>query len=69
LLPRDFFFGYYSTIGGTKETWTTPMYILGANFAKQLPTDEDQMPLDGNPHPLPGNLMQQDNFFVLPQYP
>jgi hypothetical protein len=27
------------------------------------------MPLNGNPHPLLGNLMPQDNFFVLPQFP
>ncbi|KAM0912018.1 hypothetical protein ACQ4PT_013079 [Festuca glaucescens] len=31
--------------------------------------DEDPMPLDGNPHPLPGNLLPPDNMFVLPQYP
>jgi hypothetical protein len=69
LVPRDIVFGNYSAIGGVKETWTAPVYILGANFAEQLPADEDQMPLNGNPHPLPGNLMPQDNFWALPQYP
>jgi hypothetical protein len=34
-----------------------------------LPADEDQMPPDGNPHPLPGNLVQNLNFFVNRQYP
>ncbi|KAM0912019.1 hypothetical protein ACQ4PT_013079 [Festuca glaucescens] len=69
LVPRDIVFGSYSNIGGVKETWTAPVYILGANFAEQMPADEDPMPLDGNPHPLPGNLLPPDNMFVLPQYP
>ncbi|KAM0885808.1 hypothetical protein ACQ4PT_030071 [Festuca glaucescens] len=69
LVPRDIVFGNYSTVGGIKETWTAPVYIFGANFAEQLPADEDQMPLDGNPHHLPGNLMPHDNLFVLSQYP
>ena len=27
------------------------------------------MPLDGNPHPMPGNLLPNENMFVVPQYP
>jgi hypothetical protein len=69
LVPRDIVSGNYSALVGIKETWISPVYILGANFAEQLYADEDQMPLDGNPHPLPGNLMPHDDFFVLPQYP
>ncbi|KAM0866823.1 hypothetical protein ACQ4PT_042395 [Festuca glaucescens] len=69
LVPRYIVFGNYSNIGGVKETWTALVYILGANFAEQLPADEDPMPLDGIPHPLPGNLLPPDNMFVLPQYP
>jgi hypothetical protein len=33
---------------------------LSANFSDVLPPDEDQMPANGNPHPIPGQ-MQQDN--------
>jgi hypothetical protein len=34
-----------------------------------FPPDEDQMPLDGNPHPLPGNLQPNQHLFVPPQFP
>ena len=34
-----------------------------------LPADEDPMPFDGNPHPLPGNLQHHEGDFVVPQYP
>jgi hypothetical protein len=34
-----------------------------------MPPDEDPMPFDGNPHPLPGMLVPNNNLFVLPQYP
>ncbi|KAK1662872.1 hypothetical protein QYE76_051031 [Lolium multiflorum] len=69
LVPRDVVFGKYASVGGIKETWTAPVYILTADFADALPADEDPMPPDGNPHPLPGNLMPNMNLFVNPQYP
>jgi hypothetical protein len=56
LVPRDVVFGDYATIGGVRESWTAVCYILTADFADMLPHDEDQMPVDGNPHPLPGQL-------------
>lgn len=34
-----------------------------------LPADEDQMPLDGNPHPIPGNMVVNNNMMVLLQFP
>jgi hypothetical protein len=40
-----------------------------SEFADVLPADEDQMPPDGNPHPLPGHILQNLNMFVMPQYP
>jgi hypothetical protein len=45
--------GKFSTVGGVRESWTADVYILTADFADALPADEDHMPLDGNPHPLP----------------
>ncbi|KAM0869641.1 hypothetical protein ACQ4PT_040546 [Festuca glaucescens] len=42
---------------------------MGAEFADALPADEDQMPPDGNPHPLPGNQVVQNNMVVLPPFP
>jgi hypothetical protein len=69
LVPRDVVFGKFASIGGVKESWTAPVYILTADFAEVLPADEDPMPLDGNPHPFPGELMPNQNLFVNPQYP
>uniref|UniRef100_A0A8I6YF65 Uncharacterized protein n=1 Tax=Hordeum vulgare subsp. vulgare TaxID=112509 RepID=A0A8I6YF65_HORVV len=34
-----------------------------------MPNDEDPMPLDDNPHPLPGQLEQNNMLFALPPYP
>jgi hypothetical protein len=56
LVPRDVVFGRFASVGGVKDSWTVPLYILTAEFAEELPANEDPMPPDGNPHPLPGNL-------------
>ncbi|KAM0868195.1 hypothetical protein ACQ4PT_041499 [Festuca glaucescens] len=69
LVPRDVVFGKFSLVGGVKESWIAPVYILTADFADILPADEDQMPPDGNPHPLPSELLQNHNLFVNPQFP
>jgi hypothetical protein len=68
-VPRDVLFGKFTSVGGVNETWTTPVYIFTVDFADALPTDEDQMPLDGNHHPFLGQLQQINNAFVNPQYP
>jgi hypothetical protein len=69
LVPRDVVFGRFATVGGARETWTAPVYILTADFADALAADEDQMPPDGNPHPFPGELQPNNNLWVNPQYP
>jgi hypothetical protein len=43
--------------------------VLNTAFADIIPLDEDHMPFDGNPHPLPGNLVPVSNMLVLPHYP
>jgi hypothetical protein len=70
-VPRDVVFGKFGTVGGVRESWTAVVYILTAEFADALPADEDQMPLDGNPHPLPGQLLNNLNLnmFVMPPFP
>uniref|UniRef100_A0A8I7B0V3 DUF7597 domain-containing protein n=1 Tax=Hordeum vulgare subsp. vulgare TaxID=112509 RepID=A0A8I7B0V3_HORVV len=50
-------------------SWSAPVYILGAVPAELLPNDEDPMPLNGNPHPLPGQLVNDNLLFALPPYP
>ncbi|KAM0857545.1 hypothetical protein ACQ4PT_048398 [Festuca glaucescens] len=69
LVPRDVIFGRYGDQGPVRESWTAPCYVLSADFADILPPDEDQMPANGNPHPMPGQMQQDNNIFVLPQYP
>ena len=54
--------------GGAQVSWTAACYVLGADFADQMPNDEEPIPLDGNPHPLPGNLVNDNLIFVLPPY-
>jgi hypothetical protein len=68
-VPRDVVFSKFASVGGIKESWTVVCYILTAEFADAIPHDEDQMPLNGNPHPLPGQLLPNLNNFVIPQYP
>ncbi|KAM0854125.1 hypothetical protein ACQ4PT_050627 [Festuca glaucescens] len=68
-VPRDVVFSRFANVGGVKESWTVVCYILTAEFADAIPHDEDQMPINGNPHPLPGQLMPNINNFVLPQFP
>jgi hypothetical protein len=58
LVPRDVVFGRFASVGGVKDSWAVPLFILRVAFAEALPTDEDPMPMDGNPHPMPGNLHQ-----------
>jgi hypothetical protein len=67
-VPRDVVFGQYANVGGVRQSWTAACYVLKADFADAMTADEDQMPVDGNPHPLPGNLQQMMNNFVIPPY-
>jgi hypothetical protein len=65
LVPRDVVFGKYASVGGFMKSWAVALYILTADFADALPSDEDKM----YPHPLPGHLMFNPNMIVVPQYP
>ncbi|KAI4997963.1 hypothetical protein ZWY2020_053305 [Hordeum vulgare] len=69
LVPRSINFSEYAAWGGGKVSWSAPVYILGAAAAEILPNDEDPMPLNGNPHPLPGHLVNDNLQFALPPYP
>ena len=48
LVPGDVVFGDYAEWGGAQVSWTAAWYVLGVDFANQMPNDEDPMPLDGN---------------------
>jgi hypothetical protein len=68
-VPRYIVFGNYANIGDLKETWKAPCYVMGAEFADVLPTDEDQMPPNGNPQPMRGQMQNNPHMFVLPTFP
>jgi hypothetical protein len=65
-VPRDVVISRYANLGAARESWTAPCYILDADFADVMSPDEDPMPFDGNPHPLPGLLVPNNNLFVIP---
>ena len=71
LVPRDVVFRQpgVGRFSGVRHSWTAPCYILSMEPAELHPADEDPMPLNGNPHPLPGHLHQDKNMQVLPEYP
>ena len=54
---------------GSRISWSAPIYIFSADFADILPPDEDPMPFDGNPHPLPGHLQFNNHNWVMPEFP
>ncbi|KAE8810425.1 hypothetical protein D1007_12899 [Hordeum vulgare] len=68
LVPRSVTFSEYAAWGGARVSWSASLFIVGATFVKQMPNDEDRMPLNGNPHPMPGQLEQDNLLFALPPY-
>ncbi|KAE8806105.1 hypothetical protein D1007_17707 [Hordeum vulgare] len=68
LVPCSVTFFDYAAWGGERVSWSARLFILGAGFAEQMPNDEDRMPLNGNPHPLPGQLEQDNLVFALLPY-
>ena len=69
LVPRSVTYREYADFGGARISWSAPVYILSADFADVLPADEDPMPFNGNPHPLPGNLQFDNHNWVMPEFP
>ena len=53
-IPRSIVIREPQRHGGVVVSWTVPVFILNSEPADILPGDEDPEPLDGNPHPLPG---------------
>jgi len=44
-------------IGGMGRSWTVPVYILNGHFPDAFPTEKDQVPFDGEPHPEHGPVV------------
>lgn len=68
-VPRDVVYREYADFCATRISWTAPVYVLSAEFADILPADEDQMPFNGNPHPLPSQMQFANVNFVMPEFP
>jgi hypothetical protein len=64
LVPRDVVFRQ-PLVG----RFTAHVYIRNSEFADVIPANEGPMHIDGNPHPLRGGFVPDNNMFVLPEYP
>jgi len=53
----------HAELGGAGHSWAVPVFMLNTQNNDQLPADEDPIPRDGIPHPLPGNQVDQPNEF------
>ena len=69
MVPRSVTYREFADFGGVRISWSAPVYILSADFANILPADEDPMPFNGNPHPLPGNMQFNNHNWVMPEFP
>lgn len=71
LVPQSVVFHEFANWGGTIVSWTAAVYILtGGHFANAiLGADEDPMPLNGNPRPMPGQNPPPQPFRAMPPYP
>ena len=68
MVRHDVVYREFGDFGATRVSWTAPFYILSADFAGVLPADEDPMPFDGNPHPLPGQMHFNNHNWVMPEF-
>ncbi|TVU08508.1 hypothetical protein EJB05_41913, partial [Eragrostis curvula] len=57
-VPRSLVVSQGTMLGGNGRSWTVPVYILDGQFPDIFPADEDPVPDDGNPHPLPHHAPQ-----------
>ena len=70
LVPRDVVYREFANWGGIVVSWTAAVYILHGRFADAIvEAVEDDMPGDGNPHPLPGQPDPPALMWGLPPYP
>ena len=52
-IPRSLLVCEGNTRGNNGSSWTVPVFVLGpTQFADEFGADEDQIPPNGNPHPL-----------------
>ena len=52
-IPQSLIFSTGSMLGGNGYSWSVPVYILNGQFPDDFPQNEDPVPMDGIPHPLP----------------
>lgn len=56
-IPHSIVVSRGSELGGNGFSWTSAVYIIGGHFPDGFPGDEDPVPVDGNPHPLPEHVI------------
>lgn len=59
-IPRSVLVCEANAFGNNGSSWTVSVFVLNSGQNDELPADEEQVPVNGNPHPQNDNL--QDNF-------
>jgi hypothetical protein len=60
-IPRSLLICQGTTIGNHGSSWTVPVFVLSSNPTDDFPGDEDQIPPNGNPHPVNPHFLHQMN--------
>jgi hypothetical protein len=60
-IPRSLLICQGTAIGNHGSSWTVPVFVLSSNPTDEFPGDEDQIPPNGNPHPVNPHFLHQMN--------
>lgn len=56
-VPRSLLICEGNTVGDNGSSWTAPIFVLNSQLNDVLAGDEDEIPLNGNPHPVNGHFL------------
>jgi len=56
-IPRSLLVCESNAVGDNGSSWSVPVFVLSSQQADELPVDEDQIPPNGNPHPVNAHFL------------
>jgi hypothetical protein len=56
-IPRSLLVCEGNAMGDNGSSWSVPVFVLDSKHADVLGADEDQIPPNGNPHPVNGHFL------------